>query len=334
MPSRVTSIDVARLAGVSQPTVSRALRNLPGASPATRDRVLAAARELSYVARDAGRVLSTQRTRRVAVVAAEMSNPYYPELVEPIRRRLADQGYRIVVVAEDGADVVVDTLADGSYDGVVLTTTRRRSRLPRDLTERGVPHVLVNRSLDYPESETVCTDNADGARQIAALLASLGHVRIGSVQGLVETSTGRERAAALRAGLRARGIVLRRELTRRVEFTHDAGHEAASDLLSLREPPTAIVAGNDVVALGVLSAVRRLGLRVPDDLTVIGFDDIAMASWPLIDLTTVSSDLSALACAGVDLLVAQMSGRGPAVNPVVRRTPATLVLRGTHGRRE
>lgn len=326
---RVTSFDVARKAGVSQPTVSRALRNLPGTSPQTRERVLDAARALDYLPSDRGRALSTRNTHRVAVVSAELTNPYYPELVEPLRRELDRCGYRTVVVTDsEGGDLGVQALADGSYDGVVLTTTTRRSTLPRDLTERGVPHVLVNRLLDHPESPSVGIDNRLGAIGVAELLVQLGHTRIGLVAGPVDTSTGRERADALRARLRVHRQHIRRDVTRRCAFTHDAGMQATAELLRLREPPTAVVCGNDVIAMGALSAARDSGMRVPDDLTVIGFDDIAMANWPSISLTTVRSDLTALARTGVQMLVDQMSGA--AADLTVRRLTPRLVLRSTH----
>jgi LacI family transcriptional regulator len=330
MVSKVTSFDVARLAGVSQPTVSRALRNLPGTAPETRQRVLAAARELSYIASDRGRALSTSSTRRVAVVSAALTNPYYPELVEPLQRELDRHGYRTVVVTEgDNEAVGADALADGSYDGVVLTTTTRRSTLPRDLTEHGVPHVLANRLLDHPESPGCGIDNAAGARAVADLLAGLGHVRIGLVAGPVETSTGRERADGLRAGLRAHGLPVRRELTRRCAFAHDAGRAAAAELLGLPDPPTALVCGNDVIALGALSAAHEAGFRVPLDLTVIGFDDISMAGWPLLGLTTLHCDLAELARQSVELLMGRIERSGEPVTE--RRLAPTLVLRTTHG---
>ncbi len=330
MAKTVTSFDVARRAGVSQPTVSRALRNLPGASERTRQRVLEAARALSYIPSESGRVLSTRRTRRVAVVSEELTNPFYPELVEPMRRELARHDLRTIVVthAEHGS-IEIEALADGSYDGVILTTTRRTSHLPRDLAERGVPHVLANRVLDRTDAPSCAVDNAAGARAVAGLLAELGHERVASVQGPVATSTGKERADALRRGLREHGIALPRVRTVRASFGHDAGLRAAHQLLDLDEPPTAIVCGNDVMALGVLSAARARGLVVPADLTVIGFDDIPMAGWPLVDLTTVRCDLAALAGAAVGMLVALLSEpEGPVRQ---QRLPARIVLRGTHG---
>jgi DNA-binding LacI/PurR family transcriptional regulator len=327
---KVTGFDVARRAGVSQPTVSRALRNLPGTSPETRAKVLHAATELSYVPSDSARALSTRSTHRVAVVSEELTNPYYPELVEPIRRRLAAHDLRAVVVTDtEHRTVGPEVLADGSYDGVILTTTLRRSSLPRDLTERGVPHVLANRVLDHAESPSCAMDNAGGARTIADLLADLGHQRVATVAGPVDTSTGRERADALRRSLRAHGIALRRDLVRRTGFFHDAGRRAALDLLDRTPRPTAIVCGNDVVALGVLSAARQRGLAVPEDLTVVGFDDIPMAGWPLVALTTVRGDLDVLAGTAVDLLREEIAQ--PGRPPVERRIPVSLVLRGTHG---
>ncbi|SPT51246.1 LacI family DNA-binding transcriptional regulator [Actinomadura madurae] len=326
---KVTSFDVAKLAGVSQPTVSRALRNLPGTSVETRRKVLEAAAELSYIPSDSARSLSTTRSRRIAVVAEELTNPYYPELVEPIRRHLARHDLRTVVVTDsEHREVGPETLADGSYDGVILMTTLRTSALPRDLTERGIPHVLVNRVLDQPESPSCSVDNTAGARMIAELLADLGHRRVGLLQGPVATSTGRERAESLRKALRTRGIHVRRDAMARTAFEHDAGRVAAGRLLDRAERPSAIVGGNDVIALGVLSAARERGLRVPEDLTVIGFDDIPMAGWPLIGLTTVHCDLERLAGTAVDLLRSAMSTPGPAK---VERIPVSLVLRGTHG---
>lgn len=332
MVKRVTSFDVAKLAGVSQPTVSRALRNLPGTSPQTRQKVLAAATQLTYIPSDSARSLSTTRSRRIAVVSEELTNPYYPELVEPLRRHLAEHDLRTVVITDsEHHEVGTQILADGSYDGVILTTTLRTSALPRDLTERGIPHVLTNRVLDHPESPSCSVDNASGARAIAELLAELGHRRVAMVQGPVSTSTGRERATALSDALRKRGLHVRRDQKRRTTFDHDTAQTVAGELLDHPDPPTAVVGGNDVIAFGILSAARERGLRVPEDLTVIGFDDIPMAGWPFVSLTTVHCDLEELARVSVELLQQAMASPEPMVTEL--RVPVSLVLRGTHGPR-
>jgi LacI family transcriptional regulator len=328
MNKRVTSHDVARLAGVSQPTVSRALRNLPGTSVETRSRVLAAAHHLAYVPSTSGRTLSTRRTRRIAIVAEELTNPFYPQLVEPLRHHLAEHGYGCVLVTErSSGSLTVDDLADGSYDGVALCTVSRTSSLPRDLTERGVPHVLVNRVLDVPESSSCSFDNRAGARELGRLVARLGHVRVGAIQGPTEFSTGRQRAVGLREGLREHGLHVRRELTRRVRYTYEGGFRAAQDLLTHAVPPTALFCGNDVVAIGALAAAGMLGIRVPEQLSIVGFDDIDMAGWGMIGLTTIRCDLEALAREAVTLLQQAIDG-APARQVVL---PIALERRRTHG---
>lgn len=338
MAKTITSHDVARAAGVSQATVSRALRNLPGTAPHTRAAVLAAAAQLSYLPSDAARSLVTRSTHRVAVVAEELTNPYYPQLVAPIQRYLARAGLRTVLVTDPQTDtsagpgVTADELADGSYDGVVLMTTLRTSRLPRDLTERAIPHVLVNRVLDHPESPSCTVDNAGGARAVAELLADLGHHEVAAIHGPVATSTGRERALGLTRSLRARGIALPRPLVRRTGFGHDTGMTAAHSLLEQSPQLSALVCANDVLAFGALSAARQRGLRVPEDLTVVGFDDIAAASWPLADLTTVRVDLDTLAATAVNMLISEIEADHAARRPPQeRRIPVELRLRGTHG---
>lgn len=329
MSRTVTSFDVARAAGVSQPTVSRALRNLPGTSAATRARVRVAAEALNYIPSDSARILSSRRTRRIAVVAEELTNPYYAELIEPMRRHLAALDLRTVVVTDTEYQTIgPDVLADGSYDGVILTTTLRDSPLPAFLTSRQTPHVLVNRLLDEAESPSCAVDNAAGSAQIAELLADLGHQCVAVIAGPTRTSNGFERSQALIAGLKAHGIRMRRDMVQRTAFDHDEAADAARSILSRADRPSAIVCGNDVIAFGVLSAAQQLMIVVPEQLTVIGFDDIAMAGWPALGLTTVRGDLDLLAGTAVELLASEM--QEPSRPAQVVRIPTSLVLRSTH----
>jgi DNA-binding LacI/PurR family transcriptional regulator len=332
MPIYVTGHDVARLAGVSQATVSRALRNIPGTAPETRDAVLAAAAQLNYIPIDRGRVLATQSTRRIAIVAEELTNPYYPELIDPLRAELRSHGLRAALVSDhDTSDDtrLLENLADGSYDGVILTTTHRRSLLPTRLTDQHLPHVLVNRVLDSAESPSYTFDNADGVRQVVALLTDLGHVSIGAVHGPVDTSTGHDRAVALIRELRQRGLSIPRAHFRRADaFSHAEGHRLGRHLLSALPRPTAIVCGNDALALGVLSAAHELQVRVPEELTLIGFDDVGMADWLFIGLTTVRCDLAFLAKLAVSSLTDLFDGIVPP--PQITRLPVHLQLRASH----
>ena len=327
MSRSVTSKEVAARAGVSQPTVSRALRNLPSITPETKERVYRAARELDYVPREAGRSLSTRRSRRVAIISEALTNPYYPELIEPLRQELAHLGYRAVLVADSSDDVLTaDAVSDGSYDGVLVTTAARRSRLAEDLRSRSVPHVFVNRTVDDPHSSSC--GFADGSALIADLLVEQGHRRIALLTGHPHFSTAFAREHSLRAALREHRVRIPERHIVHIDYSVDAGRAATLQLLRSADAPTAIVCGNDVVAIGALNAAHASGLRVPEDVTIIGFDDIPAAAWDIVSLTTIRCNLSALAEASVSALQAAIDGEAA---PVRRTLDVSLVRRATHG---
>ncbi|WP_425843650.1 LacI family DNA-binding transcriptional regulator [Agrococcus sp. TSP3-2-1] len=328
MSRRITSFDVARLAGVSQSTVSRALRDLPSITPATRAKVARAAAELRYVPLESGRSLSTRVTRRIAIVSESLTNPYHPLLIEALRARLADLGYQTVLLADREDDALtVATLADGSYDGVVITTAARTSTLSRTLEEAGVPCIMVNRSTDDVDQLSCTFDNLKGSTLIAELLIELGHTRIALINGPDRYSTSAARERGLRLRLDAAGLWIPERMTRRVPYSTVAGRAAALDLLRLRDRPTAVVCANDDLGLGALNAAASLGLAVPEDLTVIGFDDIPMAAWDVFSMTTIRCDLNLLAARAVELLARLIRGRESAGSQVI---DVELVARDTH----
>jgi LacI family transcriptional regulator len=321
-----TSHDVARAAGVSQPTVSRALRGDPRVTAATRERVAAAARDLGYVASDRGRSLSTRRTSRVGVVVEDLDNPFYLELLDELHERLERADVRMIVFTPRHDDPHgLERLVDGSIDGVVLTTTFLDSPLPGLLRDRGFPFVLLNRVVDDDDVATCSVDNERGGELIARELLDAGHREIAAVFGPAETSTGRDRERGVRAALSAAGVALPDARTRRGAYTYETGHAATLALLGAADRPTALFCGNDVIALGALNACHRLGLRVPGDVSVVGFDDIAMAGWDLIQLTTVRQDLRRMAQIAVEMVLSPE----PAATRVV--LPPELVRRATLG---
>jgi len=325
----VTSHDVARLAGVSQPTVSRALRDQAGVSAVTRRRVREAARQLGYVPSHAGRALSTQTTGRIGIVSAELGNPFYPALLEPLHAALAERGYRAILLTDRGdAPVELEPLIDGSLDGVVLTTTERSSALPHELTRRGLPFVMLNRTVAGVCADACAADNRSGAAAVADLLVDLGHRRIGGVLGPESTSTGEERALGFRDRLAERGVPLSPRHVVRGPFAEATGRAGLRALLRADPAPTALFCGNDVVALGVCNAARAAGIAVPEQLSVIGFDDIPMAGWDLVDLTTVRTDLAAMARAAAQLITARIQAPAAPVRTVI--VQSEIVLRRTH----
>ncbi|WP_229674376.1 LacI family DNA-binding transcriptional regulator [Nakamurella endophytica] len=327
----MTSHDVARLAGVSQPTVSRALRPDSPVSARTRERVRKAAETLGYVPSELGRSLATRSTRQIAMVA-DLENPLYPRLVGPLHDAFAAEGFRMVLLAEREERLdEVTRLFDGSVDGAVLTTSQLLSPLPGELQRRGIPFVQLNRVSELVEADSVTADNAAGGRAVAALLAGAGHRTIGAVLGPRETSSARERERGFRAGLRAAGITLPARQVVRGWFSYAVGYDGLHRLLSAPEPPTAVFCINDIVAVGALNAARERGLAVPGDLTVVGFDDLDIASWPVFDLTTVRIDFAAMARRAAELLLRRLGS--PDAAPVHERFPVEPVLRRTHAER-
>jgi LacI family transcriptional regulator len=328
-PRPVTSHDVAREAGVSQPTVSRALRGDPRLSEETRRRVLAAADALQYVPSQRGRSLATRSSGQVGIVVTDLGNPFYLQVLDELHRALRAGGLRMLVLTPDpDGSTAVEQLVDGALDGAILTTTLLHSPLPRALSERGFPYVLLNREVDGVQGDACVVDNLSGGRLAAGELLALGHTRIAAIFGPSDTSTGRDREAGFRAGLTAAGIDLPPERWRRTEFDWAAGHAAALELLEAE--PTALFCANDVLALGALNALHGRGIRIPDDVTLIGFDDVALAGWEVFQLTTVSQDIPRMVSTATELLLSRLAAAGDPPPPRRVVIAPSLVRRRTH----
>lgn len=329
---RITSRDIAREAGVSQPTVSRALRGDPRVAPATVALVEATAVRLGYVPDAAGRMLRTRRTGAVAIVVADIANPFYPQLVEALHEQLARAGYRSVLLNErtdeTGRHGLAALTRGGVVDGAIVATATSDDRARELLAGESVPVVQVVREVEGAERDAIVADNRGGAALVAELLVGLGHRRIGRLAGPADASTTRERDAGLVAALERLGAPADPALRREGEYSHGAGYEGCRALLGLERPPTAIFCGNDVIALGALDAARSLGVSVPGELSLVGFDDITMAGWESFRLTTVRQPIAAMAAAAVRTLAGRIEGGDEA--PPQRQVFATeLIERAT-----
>lgn len=325
----ITSHDVARLAGVSQATVSRALRNDVKVSATTRDKVTAAAKQLGYVRSEVGRSLSTRSTHQIAMVA-DLDNPLYPRLVAPLHDALMDLKYRMVVYAERGDEMSpYERLLDGSVDGAILTTTQLRSSLPYMLHQRGFPFVQMNRVSALVDVDSVTADNYAGAQDVGRLLRSEGHTRIGAIFGPDETSSSRDREAGFRAALDEVGLELPPRRVSRGTFMYEDGRNGLTKLMSRPDRPTAVFCVTDILAVGALNAASELGLQVPKDVAIVGFDDLDVAAWPCFQLTTVRVDFARMARQAAQRIIAHVGGDADA--SVVHETvPTELVFRSTH----
>lgn len=304
-----TSHDVARLAGVSQPTVSRALRDDPRVSEATKAAVRAAAVTLGYSPNSIGRALSVGRSTRVGLVLTDLQNQFYQYVIAPMHDELFRLGYELVLLTESSeSSPIVDHVTANGLSGVVLATTTIDSVLPVRLKDRDVPFVYFNRTAHAVAADSVTVDPSVGMRDLVDAVIGSGHRRVGAIFGPRNTSTGEAREAMTRELLEDHEVALRSRDVRHCAFTFEAGRSAALELLGQAEAPSVIFCGNDVVALGALNAAAECGIAVPDDVSIVGFDDLPSSGWALICLTTVAYDLTEMSREAARLVVSRVEG--------------------------
>ena len=259
---------------------------------------------------------------------SDLRNPFYTEATEHPHRALSLAGHRIVVLTDPpDRPLAPDELLDGSFDGAVLATSVLGSALPVVLQQRGLPLVLFNRAIDAAELDVCVSDNVGGASEVAHELVRLGHRRIGAIFGPANTTTGRDREAGFRAGLAANGVVLDEGVVRRGPFSERDGYGLMGELLATDPMPSAVFCANDVIALGALNAAAAMGIAIPGDISVVGFDDIAAAGWDITNLTTVRQDLAGMARVSVELLLERVAGARRAPRQVI--VPTRLIRRGS-----
>jgi DNA-binding LacI/PurR family transcriptional regulator len=309
---KVTSLDVARRAGVSQSAVSRVFTPGASASKRTIEKVRRAAAELGYRPNVLARSLITGRSRIIGLVVAYLENYFYPEVVERLSVALQEQGYHVLVfmAAPTVEDVegVLQEILDYQVDGIVLASVSMSSILAEQCQSLDIPVVLFNRDQDDPRLSSVTTDNRAGGRALADLLVSLGHQRIAYIAGFEGASTQRDRELGFREGLVAAGQEL---FARGVgNFQHPLAQEAARRMFDRTTPPDAVFVCNDHMAFAVMDVIRfELGLRIPEDVSVVGFDDVPPAAWPAYNLTTFRQRVNRMVAETVFTLIDRIEAK-------------------------
>lgn len=307
----ITSKDVARLAGVSQPTVSRALNDHPKVSEATKQKVREAARALGYAPSAVGRALSTGRTTRIGLVVTDLDNQFYSYVIAPMHDELGRTGHELVLVTEsDETGPIAERLTGLGLAGVVLATTTVDSILPARLQDRGMPFVYFNRTATGVEADSVVVDPSAGIEALAHAVAQAGHTRAAAIFGPRNTSTGEERERAMRAAFEEVGIALSQRDVLHGPFDFESGRTGARELLARDGAPSLLVCANDVVALGALNAAAELGIDVPGRVSIVGFDDLPTSRWALVQLSTVAYDLEAMSREAARLIVSRVEQDG------------------------
>jgi LacI family transcriptional regulator len=337
---RVTIRQLARISGVSIGTVSRALNGYADVNPETRERIMRLARELDYTPAAAARSLVTQRSHLVGVFLETgeghpdpFSNPFFYEVLVGLKDAIGAAGYDLLLFASErpgngyGEHSFLKRARHHNVAGVVLMDVDPDDAEVRRLTRSDLPCVGVDVELVGPATEYVISDNAAGIGMAMRHLHDLGHRRIATITGLLDTRPGADRLRAYRSEVQALGLAYRDEYVAYGDFYVDSGHRAMAKLIDLPEPPTAVVAASDLMALGAIRAVDAAGRSVPGDFSVIGFDDIQLAGHIHPPLTTLRQDKAGLGAEAGRALLALIGGE--ADTPAVMTLPVELVVRGS-----
>ena len=327
---KVTSNDVAKRAGVSQSAVSRVFTPGASASKETIEKVRQAATELGYRPNVLARSLITGKSRIIGLVVAYLDNYFYPEMVERLSVALQEKAYHVLVfmASPTVGDVerVLQEILDYQVDGLVLASVSMSSVLAGQCQAFGIPVVLFNRDQDDVRLSSVTTDNIAGGRAVADHLVGIGRRRIGYIAGFEGASTQRDREAGFREGLAAHG----RELDARGvgNFEHPQAREATRRMFDRPDRPDALFVCNDHMAFAAMDVIRfELGLRIPEDVAVAGFDDVPPAAWPAYALTSFRQRINRMVAETVTTLMAQIEGGDS--EPRRIRIDGSLIVRGS-----
>lgn len=323
--------DIARLARVSHPTVSRALQGSPLVNPKTAEKIRRIAKESGYKASAVARGLVNRRTRTIGLVVTSIADPFTSEVVSGIEQAAHDHGY-CVFLADSNADPdrekkIVQAFAEQRVDGIIVTSSRVGALYLPLLSEMMVPIILVNDQYPGAFVHSVLISNQDGSRAAAEHLVGLGHRRIAFIGDQFGYQSDTERLAGYKEALKSAGIPIDPELVVRGDGKPEAAMRAMDQLLALKNPPTAVCCYNDMTALGAMRSIRVHGLRVPHDISVTGFDDLFVASYAEPPLTTVRQPMRRMGQIAMEDLINLMSGEDSVVSGKIK--PELIVREST-----
>jgi DNA-binding LacI/PurR family transcriptional regulator len=323
--------EIARRANVSTATVSRTLNQSGAVKPETARKVWRAAAALNYYPNSHARALVSGRSRLLGLIVSDITNPFFPELVHSFEDLATKHAYDLILTSTgyQTARMIgcVRRMLERKVDGVAIMTSEMDLGLIKELARRGVPLVFMDVGRVGPRMSHVLVDYAHGVRQAVDHVAHLGHKRIAFITGPLDLHSARTRRQAFLDGLRAHGIKADPKLIREGTHTAEGGQQAMEALVRAAKPPTAVVCSNDWTAIGALHAIDAAGLRVPADISVVGFDDIPLASYTSPPLTSVrmsAGDVGATAFEALFRLIG-----GDRLEGDVYQVPTKLVVRAS-----
>lgn len=327
--------EVARLAGVSTATVSRVFSGGSAVGEDLRLKVRKAAESLNYRPNKLARNLRTRRTQTVGVVIPDIENPFFTSVVCGIEDVLRGAEYSLLL-ANSNEDTArerrnVEALQAEAISGMIFTPSGNETGLYKDLSSIGMPLVAISRQVPNLDVDCVLVSNREGARQACAHLAELGHDRIALISGPAAISTARERRKGYEQALKAAGIAIASELMQYADFRQAGGYEAMKKLLGLDNPPTAVFTGSNLMTLGALQAIHEARLRIPEDIAIVGFDDMPWALSLQPPLTVVAQPAFDVGVTAARLLLERIAE--PSLPPRKITLKTRLILRASAGER-
>jgi LacI family transcriptional regulator len=316
MERKPTIKDIARLARVSHTTVSRALNNRPRVNRKTQERIRAIAKKLNYQPNVAARSLKIRRTKALGLVITTIINPFYPELAQGIENTAREMGYNIILCSTnydiDLERQHIDMLRGRGVDGIIFTSTHVHDPNVEGLINEKFPTILVNRRI-YDESvanrvDYVVVDNVHGGFMAVEHLVRVGHERIGIISGLGQSSASVERLEGVKKAMVEYGLAPESDLIVEGDFLKASGGKAAKRFSRMKNPPTAVFAVNDYMALGAMEGFIEEGFRIPHDIALVGFNDIEIGRMRNIELTTIGQKTYEMGSIAVSTLVEKIEG--------------------------
>ena len=327
--TNTTSTQVANLAGVSQSTVSRAYLPESPVTEKTRKKVLEAAKKLGYQPNAMARSLITRRSNMVGIVISNVTtNPLYPEVLDLLSRKFQENGQKVmlfVVHRDQSLDDILPQLLEYQVDGIIITAATLSSDMSYECERRGTPVTLFNRYIPKSNASWFCCDNKTGGSVVAQFLLDSRHKRPAYLAGSEDTTTSIDREKGFLEIMNKNGVDTLREVG---NYNYNEAYAATVRLMERPDPADSIFCSNDIMAFGALDAIRSgMKLRVPEDVSIIGFDDIPMASWPSFNLTTVRQPVRDMVDASVEDLISRI--KKPENPPNHKVIMGELIVRGS-----
>ena len=332
--------DIAKLVGVSATTVSMALNHHPRISRKTRDRIVVIAEELHYCPNYVARSLVSRQSKTLGLVITSIMNPFYPELAKGIEDKAMELGYSVILCSTSYDPRLqkhfIDLLRSKGVDGIVFSAVEINDPDIKPLLDDNFPFVLVNRRIHNPELEKMIDyavlDNFSGGYMAMQHLKKLGHRRVAIIAGSFAISTAMERTEGAKRAMIDGGLTIEPELIVECHFSKEKAYEATRNLLARELPPTAIFSQNDYMALGVREAVFDAGMSIPEDIALVGFDNIAASALRGVDLTTISQKKYEMGTMAIEILCKRIADSAAPVSQIILQPE--IVVRKSCGYRQ